>query len=98
MRQNKKDDYAVGFKQYVDITFEDILNESFVGVVKYDVKPPKALHLPVLPDNTEGKLLFCLLDMYEESRKSPEVKLALQQDMQSPTHIQILLTKDTMVQ
>ena len=38
---NALDDYAVGYKKYVDITPEDILNDSFIGIVKCDVKPPQ---------------------------------------------------------
>ena len=55
---NALDDYAVGFKQYVDITVDDILSNDFIGLVKCDIVPPKDLHVPVLPDNSEGKLLF----------------------------------------
>ena len=75
---NALDDYAVGYKKYVDITPEDILNDKFIGVVKCDVKPPKDLHIPVLPDNSDGKLLFHLNHMYEKTWASPELKLALQ--------------------
>ena len=75
---NALDDYAVGYKKYVNITSEDILNDKFIGVVKCDIKPPKDLHIPVLPDNSDGKLLFHLNDMYEKTWASPELKLALQ--------------------
>ena len=51
------DDYAVGFKQQVDITAEDILSDNFIGLVKCDIEPPKNLYVPVLPDNSNGKLL-----------------------------------------
>ena len=46
--------------------------------MKCDIKPPKDLHIPVLPDNSDGKLLFHLEDMYEKTWASPELKLALQ--------------------
>ena len=72
------DDYAVGFPKYVDITPNDILNGSFIGVVKCDVKPLKDLYIPVLPDNSNGKLLFHLNDMYEKTWASVEFKLALE--------------------
>ena len=55
---NALDDYAVGFKKYVDVTIDDIKNNKFIGLVKCDVTPPKDLYVPVLPDNTGGKLLF----------------------------------------
>ena len=64
---NALDDYAVGFPKYGNITPDDILNDSFIGLVKCDVKPPKDLYIPVLPDNSDGKLLFHLNDMYEKT-------------------------------
>ena len=78
---NALDDYAIGYKKYVDITgtlVQDILNDKFIGIVKCDIKPPKDLHIPVLPDNSDGKLLFHLEDMYEKTWASPELKLAPQ--------------------
>ena len=75
---NALDDYAVGFPKYVNITPNDILNDSFIGLVKCDVKPPKDLYLPVLPDNSDGKLLFHLNDMYEKTWASVELKVALE--------------------
>ena len=30
---NALDDYAVGFRKYVDITVDDILNDKFIGLV-----------------------------------------------------------------
>ena len=62
---NALDDYAVVFKQYVDITVEDILSNKFIGLVKRDIEPPKNLYVPVLPDNPNGKLLFHLHPMKE---------------------------------
>jgi len=75
---NALDDYAVGFKKYVDITIDDILSEKFIGLVKCDVIPPQDLYVPVLPDNSEGKLLFHLKPMYEKTWTSTELKLALE--------------------
>ena len=75
---NALDDYAVGFRKYVDITVEDIVNDKFIGLVKCDVVPPKNLYKPVLPDNTEGKLLFHLNPMYEKVFASVELKKALE--------------------
>jgi hypothetical protein len=64
---NALGDYAVGFKKYVDITPDDIINDNFIGLVKCDVVPPKDLYVPVLPDNSNGKLLFHLSEMYEKT-------------------------------
>ena len=39
---NALDDYAVGYKKYVDITrtlVQDILNDKFIGIVKCDIRP-----------------------------------------------------------
>ena len=63
---NALDDYAVGFKTYVDITVDDILNDTFIGLVKCDITPPPELYVPVLPDSTDGKLLFHLNPMKEK--------------------------------
>jgi len=54
---NALDDYAVGYGRYVKITPDDILNDSFFGVAKVDVEPPKDLYIPVLPDN-KGNYYF----------------------------------------
>ena len=75
---NALDDYAVGFKKYVDITAEDILSDNFIGLVKCDIEPPKNLYVPVLPDNSNGKLLFHLNPMKEKTWSSVELKLALE--------------------
>jgi hypothetical protein len=75
---NALDDYAVGFKQFVDITVNDILSTKFIGLVKCDVLPPKDLYVPVLPDNSNGKLLFHLNPMYQKTWSSVELKVALE--------------------
>ena len=75
---NALDDYAVGFKKYVDITIDDILSDKFIGLVKCDIVPPKNLYVPVLPDNSDGKLLFHLNPMKEKTWSSVELKLALE--------------------
>jgi hypothetical protein len=78
---NALDEYAVGYGKYVKITEEDILNGNFIGLVKCDVQPPKDLHVPVLPDNTNGKLLFHLNEMKNKTFASVELKLALEKDI-----------------
>ncbi len=75
---NALDDYAVGFKKYVDITVDDILSDKFIGLVKCDIIPPKDLYVPVLPDSNEGKLLFHLNPMKEKTWASVELKVALE--------------------
>jgi hypothetical protein len=75
---NALDDYAVGFKNYINITIDDIINDTFIGLVKCDIIPPKNLHIPVLPDNTENKLLFHLNPMYEKTWTTIELQKALE--------------------
>ena len=65
---NALDDYAVGFKKYYKPTVDEIMNDSFIGIVKCEVIPPKNLYLPVLPERVKGpngveKLMFHLNPM-----------------------------------
>ena len=46
---NALDDYAVGLKQFYEPSVDEIMDDSFIGVVKCDVAPPTDLYLPVLP-------------------------------------------------
>ena len=57
---NALDDYAVGYKKYDNITLEDVLNDTFIGTAKCDVQPPEDLHIPILPDASDGRLLVLL--------------------------------------
>ena len=54
------------------------MSNKFIGLVKCDVEPPKDLFVPVLPDNSDGKLLFHLHPMKEKTWASVEPKLALE--------------------
>ena len=83
---NALDPYAVGYGSYRKITPEDIINDNFFGVVKCDVLPPKDLLIPVLPDNSGGKLLFHLNPMYNKTYASVELKLALQKGYKIKIH------------
>ena len=75
---NALDYYAVGFNRYVNITAQDILEEKFFGVAKVDITPPKDLYVPVLPDNSDGKLLFHLNKLENKTFSSVELKYALE--------------------
>ena len=55
---NALDDYPIGFKQFYNPTIKEIIDGSFIGVVKCDVTPPKNLYIPLLPETKNGKLLF----------------------------------------
>ena len=57
---NALDDYAVGFKMSYTPTQQEILNGSFIGIVKCVATPNKQLYVPVLPESKDGKLLFHL--------------------------------------
>ena len=92
---NALDPYAVGYSKYVKITPEDILNDKFFGVVKCDVYPPKNLYVPVLPDNSDGKLMFHLNDMENKEYSSVELKLALQKGYQIKIHSALEYTQYT---
>ena len=37
---NALDDYAVGFKKYVEITVDDIMSGELFGIAKVDITPP----------------------------------------------------------
>ena len=67
-----------GFRRYVNITVDDIRNGSFFGVAKVDVIPRKNLYAPLLPDNSDGKLLFHLKPTYQKTFTSIELKKALE--------------------
>jgi hypothetical protein len=65
---NALDDYPVDFKQVYKPTIEEIMDDSFIGIVKCSVVPPKDLYIPVLPDRVKAadgseKLLFHLNPM-----------------------------------
>ena len=80
---NALDDYAIGFKKYVNYDSieafcKDVLSGEFCGVAKVDITPPKDLYIPVLPDNANGKLLFHLNPMEAKTFASVELKRALE--------------------
>ena len=83
---NALDRYAVGFKKPVHILNQSdfsnlvhrIRNGSFCGIVKVDITPPRDLYVPVLPDNSNGKLLFHLNPLIAKTYASVELKLALE--------------------
>ena len=51
---NALDDYAVGIKQFYKPTVDEIMDNSFIGVVKCDVVPPTDLYVPVLPSRVKA--------------------------------------------
>ena len=92
---NALDNYAVGFSKYVNITSDDILKDKFFGVVKCDVIPPKKLYIPILPDNSDGKLLFHLNEMKNKTFSSVELKYALQHGYKIKIHSALEFNKYT---
>lgn len=55
---NALDEYAVGYRKHINATAEDISKDNVIGLVECEVVPNTQLHIPVLPDNDNGKLLF----------------------------------------
>lgn len=55
---NALDEYAVGYRRDINATVEDILQDRFVGLVRFEAIPNKNLKIHVLPDNANGTLLF----------------------------------------
>ncbi len=55
-----------------------MINNKFIGLVKCDIQPPKDLYIPVLPDNSNGKLLFHLKPITDKTYTSVELRLALE--------------------
>jgi hypothetical protein len=70
---NSLDEYAVGFKKYLNLSkygidsksqisgfSKELLSGKFCGLAKVDITPPKDLYIPLLPDSSNGKLFFHL--------------------------------------
>ena len=80
---NALDPYAIGFRRPINVSNKEelihrIASGDFFGVVKADITPPKDLYLPVLPDNSDGKLLFHLNPLVKKTYASVELKKALE--------------------
>ena len=75
---NALDDYAVGFGRYVKTSVEDIRSGEFFGLAKVDITPPKDLYVPLLPDNSNGSLLFHLNELKQKTFSSIELKKTLE--------------------
>ena len=61
----------------------DLLSGKFFGVAKVDITPPTDLYVPVLPDNSDHKLLFHLNPMKSKTFASVELKLAVEKGYKS---------------
>ena len=80
---NAMDAYAIGFKKPVNVSDKEALLDrirsgEFFGIVKVDVTPPRDLYTPVLPDNSNSKLLFHLNQHVSKTYASVELKKALE--------------------
>ena len=78
------DTYAVGAKRSKKYTVKQLtsylLNDRFCGLVKCDIVCPKNLYVPILPSKgDENRLLFNLIDKYQQVYASPELKYALEE-------------------
>ena len=76
----------MGFKKPVNILNQNDFNKlvyriqtgDFCGVAKVDITPPKNLYVPLLPDNSNGKLLFHLNPLIAKTSASIELKKAIE--------------------
>ena len=59
------------------MTVNDIINNKFIGIVKVDIEAPKNLHVPILPERKDGKLIFDLENKVEKEYTSVELKYAI---------------------
>ena len=80
---NALDSYAIGFRRPINVSKKQeliyrIASGDFFGIVNADITPPKDLYLPVLPDNSDGKLLFHLKPLAKKTYASVELKKALE--------------------
>ena len=57
---------------------KDLFSGKFFGVAKVDITPPTDLYVPVLPNNSDHKLLFHLNPMASKTLASVELKLAVE--------------------
>ena len=57
---------------------EMCIRDRFFGVAKVDITPPTDLYVPVLPDDSEQKLLFHWNPMKSKTFASVELKLAVE--------------------
>ena len=78
---NALDDYPIGFRRYTHRTVEDIRDNTFIGLVKCKVQPPKDLYVPVLPQAKDGKLMFHLRKM-TGTWTTVELRMALKKGYQ----------------
>lgn len=63
-----------------------VINGTCFGLLQCDVIPSKILVLPVLPDISDGKLLFCLNPTYHQTFAGVELELALQKGYKINVH------------
>ena len=79
---NAFDAYAVGFKRFYKPTVDEIMDDSFIGVVKCDVAPPTDLYIPVLPSRVktadESERLTFDLNPKTSVWASCEIKMAVE--------------------
>ena len=78
------DPYAVGVKRNKKYTPQqltiELLNGTFCGLVKCDLRCPKDMYIPTMPSKgPESRLLFDLLDKHRQEYASPELKFALEE-------------------
>lgn len=68
-------EYPCGQPVHIDYATPHTLNQFF-GFVKCDIEPPEDLHLPILPEKKNGKLMFDLTKKIAKTWTIKEVLLA----------------------
>jgi hypothetical protein len=72
---NALDEYAVGFGRIcINLHQKTFCRGDSSGLAKVDITPPSDLYVPLLPDNSNGKLLFHLNELKEKTFTSLELK------------------------
>jgi hypothetical protein len=66
---------------------EAVKSGKFFGLLKVDITPPSDLYVPVLPDNSNGKLLFHLEPMKAKTWTSIEIKKPSKRVTRLPKYI-----------
>ena len=66
--------YKIEFKEQP--TIEEIMDDSFFGIVEFTYTPPRNLIHPVLPRRQDGKCVFSL-EKYRGTYCTPELKAAI---------------------
>lgn len=54
---NALGDYSLGYRKHINVTIDDMRENTVIGLVKCEVIPNISLNIPLLPESGNGKLL-----------------------------------------